>query len=372
MNKIAVNIPARSHQQPLSKAQQNFNRLIKQIEQGRATLAEWEALHGPYQKKFNAQLTPLLKDLEAIQIRIVHALDAASAKPGFSKRERADIADVIIDMLQGLPATRDDETLKSIFNKHSDMSYSEVEAEGQAEAKAMMKAAFGIELDGEVDLRSPESVLEHLQEKLQKEKAQQEAAEQARQERQARRKKSPKQLAKDAQEQANEQQLRLSIREIYRKLASALHPDREPDPQERERKTALMQRVNQAYEKNNLLQLLELQLELEHIDLAALHNVSDERLKHYNQILREQFEELRHEIMRVECQFMDQAGLDPFGSITPKAVMKSLTTEIANAQRDMRQLKTDLQSFESVPTLKAWIKRSRMAMEREARFDFPF
>ena len=48
-----------------------------------------------------------------------------------------------------------------------------------------------------------------------------------------------------------------SIREVYRKLAGALHPDRESDPQERERKTALMQRVNQAYAKNNLLQLLD-------------------------------------------------------------------------------------------------------------------
>lgn len=374
MSKVTVNISTRSHQQSLSKAQQTFNKLIKQIEQGRATLAEWEALRGPYQQKFSTQLTPLLKDAEEIQIQIVHALDAASAKLGFSKRERSDITGVIIDMVQGLLATRDDEALKAIFNKHSGVSYSEIEAEGQAEAKAMLKEAFGIELDGDVDLRSPESVLERLQEKLQKEEARQEAAAQAREERQAKRKKSPRQLAREAQEEANEQQLRLSIREIYRKLASTLHPDREPDPQERARKTALMQRVNQAYEKNNLLQLLELQLELEHIDQAALHNVSEERLKHYNQILREQFDELRHEIMRAEGAFMFQAGLDPdpFHAATPKAAMKALTAEIANAQRDIRQLKNDLKALETVPTLKAWIKRSRMAMERESRFGFPF
>ena len=373
MNKVTVNISPQAHQPKLSKAQQTFNKLIKQIEHGRAALAEWEALRGPYQQKFSTQLTPLLKDAEEIQIQIVHALDAANAKPGFSKREREDIGDVIIDMLQGLLPTRGDETLIAIFNKYSDMSYSDVEAEGQAEAKAMLKDAFGINLEGDVDLNSPESVLEHLQKKMQEEGAKEEAAEQARLEHQSKRKKSAKQLAREAQEEANEKQLRLSIREIYRKLASALHPDRETDPAEHERKTALMQRVNLAYEKNNLLQLLELQLELEHIDLAALQNVSEERLKHYNQILREQYDELRQEIMRAECHFIDlQAGLDPFGGITPKAVMKSLTAEIARAQRDIAQLKKDLKAFESIPALKAWIKRSRQEMERDSPFNFNF
>ena len=48
-----------------------------------------------------------------------------------------------------------------------------------------------------------------------------------------------------------------SVRDVYRKLVSALHPDREADGAERERKTALMQRANQAYERNDLLELLD-------------------------------------------------------------------------------------------------------------------
>lgn len=372
MSQTPVKISAGPSRPSLSKAQQTFNKLIKQIEQGRATLADWEALHGPYQKKFSGQLEPLLKDADDLQVKMVHELDAASTKTGFSKRERVDIADLITDMIQGLLVRRDDDDLKAIFNRHSHLDYSEVEAEGQAGAKSFMKDIFGIDLGDEVDLRSPESVLEHAQAQLHKQQAEQESAGQARREREAQRKKSPKQLAREAQQEDNEQQLRLSIREIYRKLASALHPDREPDAQERERKTALMQRVNQAYAENNLLQLLELQLELEHIDQAAMNNVSEARLKHYNQILREQFQELRHEIMRMECEYMDRAQLEPFATITPKTVMKALTTEIAAAQRDIRQLKKDLLAFETVPTLKAWIKRSRLESRRDDRFDFPF
>ena len=52
-----------------------------------------------------------------------------------------------------------------------------------------------------------------------------------------------------------------SIREIFRKLASALHPDRETDRKGCEVKTALILQVNRAYAGNDLLTLLELQIE---------------------------------------------------------------------------------------------------------------
>lgn len=372
MYKSSVNISTHANQPDLSKTQQIFNQLIRQIEQGRAALNEWEALRGTYQQKFRQQLLPLLKDAEDLHVKIVYALDEASAKSGFSKRERIDIANLLTEMAHGLLAIRDDEGLKAIFNKYSDISYDDIEAESRAEAKSLWKDMFGMDLDDNVDLRSPESVLEHAQAQLRKQNEQQEAAEQARQDARAKRRKSPKQLAKEAQHEANERQLRLSIREIYRKLASALHPDREPDAEERSRKTALMQRVNQAYEKNNLLQLLELQLELEHIDQSALNNVSEERLKHYIQILRGQLNELREEIVRVQGTFVEIARFDSFSAITPKTVMKALANEIADTQHNIRQLKKDLQAFDSMATLKTWLKSAHRELVRDSSLSFPF
>ncbi|MFT4510396.1 hypothetical protein [Caballeronia sp. 15711] len=79
-----------------------------------------------------------------------------------------------------------------------------------------------------------------------------------------------------------------------------MHPDREINPQERERKTALMQMANQAYRKNSLLQSMELQLALEQIDQSVINNIGEDRLKHYNKILKEQVGELDHEILHVE------------------------------------------------------------------------
>ena len=364
---------ARRHEQPhLSKGQKTFNALIKQIEQGRAQLAAWEAVETPYKQKYATELMPLFKDSEELQIKMLRCLDNAFTQGNLSKAERRKLAALITDTTQELLLTRDDDEIKAIFNKHSDVDYDDAEAANQAELKSTLEDVFGFELDDDLDLNSPESILEHAQKKFLEQQAQEDVAHKAWQEQRAKRKKSPKQLAAEAREQVEEQQLRHSIREIYRKLASALHPDRESDPQERERKTALMQRVNQAYDKNNLLLLLQLQLELEQIDQAHINNVSEDRLKHYNKILREQLTELQHEIMRVEGGFMAQTMLDPFAAITPDSVLRNLDAEIISIKRAIRDLKRDLLAFGDIYKLKAWLKTWRQPRGRETVDDFPF
>ncbi|AJZ59188.1 dnaJ domain protein [Paraburkholderia fungorum] len=140
--------------------------------------------------------------------------------------------------------------------------------------KSALEAMLGVELGDDVDMSSPGDVLQRAHAQMEQLQAQDALENQAREARRAKQKKTPRQLAAETREQVEQAELSLSIREVYRKLASALHPDRETDPQERERKTTLMQRANQAYSKNSLLQLLELQLELEHIDQSAINSMN--------------------------------------------------------------------------------------------------
>jgi len=162
------------------------------------------------------------------------------------------------------------------------------------------------------------------------------------------------------------------MREIYRKLASALHPDRETDARQREEKTALMQRVNQAYAANDLLALLELQLQIEQIDASHIANASAQRLKHYNKVLGEQLGEPRAEVDRVEMEFRMEFGLEPGWGTNPrklgevlKRTSRQWRAELAQQQRDMRMLG-------DVAATKRWLKRQRQ-LSREAEFDFePF
>ena len=367
-----LSIATGSSRSPLSKGQKAFNALIKQIEKKRTRLAAWEAAIPSYQRKYASELDPLMEDSVKLQVEMVHCLDRASGQKGLTRTERRTIAGVITDLAGDLIAARDDGELKAIYNRHSRSDYDAEEAAGMNGMKSALEDVLGFELGDDLDMSSPEDVLARAQAQMHERQAQYDADRQAREERLARRKKSAKQLAREAQQQAEEQQLRKSISEVYRKLVSALHPDRETDPQERERKTALMQRVNDAYGKNNLLQLLELQLELEHIDQTAIDKIGEDRLKHYNKILQDQLVDLEQEILRVEDGFRAQFGISPFMDVSPSTIMRDLAVEIVGVQHTIRDMKKDLLAFEDVKTLKAWLKGLRHQARMDDIDDMPF
>jgi len=358
---------ATDHDKPQSKGQKAFNSLIKQIEMQRAQLAAWEAAVPPYQQKYASEMLPLFDISEDLQIRMVHCFDQACDQKGLTKPERRKIAGLIIELAHPLIAERGDEALKTVYNRHSGSDYDGEEAAATQSVKSMLEDILNIDLGDELDPLSPDDILQRAQEQMQERQGKEDAYWREEDERHAMRKKSAKQLAKEAQQQAEEQQISQSIREVYRKLASALHPDRETDPQERDRKTALMQRVNQAYAKNNPLKLLELQLELEHIDQRAINNISEERLKHYNSILKEQLGELKEEISHAEDAFRMQFGIDPFVRLVPKTLMRHLASDIAALRREISALENDLRAFEDIKQLKVWLKGLR---RQRAMMDF--
>lgn len=363
---------AGQHTPRLSKGQKAFNALIKQIENRRVRLSAWEKAIPPYQKKYADELVPLVEASLEMQVEMVHCLDRASAQKGLTKTERRMITDLITELAGELVSESDEAELKAIYNKHSRSDYDKKEAANMMGLKSMLEEVLGFDLGDDTDNSSPEDIMQRAQERMQAMQMQYDAERQVRDERQAKRKKSAKQLAREVQQQAEEQQISLSIREVYRKLASALHPDRETDPQERIRKNTLMQRVNQAYDKKNLLQLLELQLELEHIDQHAINNISEDRLQHYNKILKEQLGELDQEIFHVEEGFKAQFGLSPFTDISPGSIMRGLARDIAGAQTAIGDLEKDLLVFEDIKTLKAWLREMRRQSRMDEFDDCPF
>lgn len=361
---------APDHDQPkLSKRQQAFNNLIKQIEKKRSRLSDWEAAIPFYRQKYTSELLPLVEKLVQAKIEIVRGLDQVSEKKELTKTERIVIASLIRKIAEQVLERHDDADLKAIYNKHSNIDYDSVKAASIESMKSMMEDMFGIEL-GDVDMNSPDDMLNHAKARIEEELAKNNANRQSGEEHQNKHKKSAKQLAKETRQQAEEQQASLSIREVYRKLASALHPDREPDAQERKRKTSLMQRVNEAYEKRNLLQLLKLQLELEHIDHATINNISEDRLKHYNKILKEQLVELEQEINYVEDEFVGQFGIDPFDRIAPNSIMRDLAAEIVEIHSTIQEIQKDILVFEDIKKTKVWLKKmQRQAFEVDDGYD---
>ncbi len=355
-----IRIATQPDQPILSKGQKTFNMLVKKIEASRHSLALWQATVLTYQLKVASDYAPLVQTFRELKAAMVHRLDKALDRGGLTKTDRRTVQNLICDVAEQLIVDTEDNTLKEIYNKHSETDFDAEEEAAVNSMKTTMESMFGVDLGDAADLNSPEDLLAQLDKQMEK-------AQQRRQEEQAghtQRRKTAKQLAREEKLNAEAAQTSLSIREVYRKLVSALHPDREPDIDERKRKTALMQRVNQAYDKKDLLQLLELQLELEQIDAKAIAGMSEERLRHFNKILEDQWAELEQEIAHLEMPLREQLNLPPFQRLMPEAVMPYLLRDIADLRRHIKQIQKEMSVPNNLVAFKVWIKSYR----REARW----
>lgn len=260
----------------------------------------------------------------------------------------------------------DRDELKPIFNKYNEFDYDERMDEAQSEMSDLMKGfvenMFDVEMDEDLDLSSPEQLKAHLQEKLREKLNAQEQIDT--QEPVKERKKTKKQLEKELRLQEEEALSQQSVREIYRKLAAALHPHREQDIDERIRKTELMQRVNAAYGKKDLLKLLALQLEIEQIDAEHLTQIADSRLKYFNKILKEQLEELNHEVYQIEDRFKMMLNMPYYELLTPKKLILYLNDDINYLKDELESLKSEIESFKNPSTVKAWLKHFKLPKKR--------
>ena len=362
-----LRIAPQSNKPTLSKGQKTFNTLVAKIETRRAELLQWQTVVQSCLQKVSSDYAPVAQELKQYQTAMVHGLDQVLDQKGLNKVERRAVQEIVCSLAGRLVAETGDEALKAIYNKHSDDDFDAEAASELEDMKQSMEDIFGIDLGDVTDVNSPEALLAKIKAQLEQAPSQEPRPNQ--------RKKTAKQLAREAEKKAEEDQTSLSIREVYRKLVSALHPDREPDLEERQRKTTLMQRVNQAYDKKDLLQLLELQLELEHIDAHSIAGMSEDRVKHFNKILKEQLAELEQEIAYVEMPLRSQLNLHPLQSLAPANVLPFFYRDLADLKRHVQEIKHDLDVLTNLSALKVWIKvyrRQAKAMQRDYDDDCPF
>ena len=358
MNSVApaVHIVSQNQQSTLSKSQKLFNNLIKKIDAERKRLVAWQTMIPFYHQKHASEFAPLTQTFNELRAELVRLFDKASAEKLFNKNDKAKLKDMISTIAAELIVENDDEDLKRIYNKHSGGDIDAEIKEEKSAMKAMMEDILGVDLGDDVDFGSPESMMAHVSEKMRQKLEDEEQVRQDYQERNVKRKRSAKTLAREAKQEAEAQNISQSIREVYRKLASALHPDKEQDALERDRKTALMQRVNIAYNNKDLLKLLELQLEVEQIDQAAIDTITEERLKYYNKILAEQSKELRMEVSAVSDFFRIRFNIAPDVSLSPETAIRNLEDDIKNLKKDISGLKDDLYLFQDLKSLKRHLK----------------
>lgn len=360
---LSLSIAAQSGK-PLSAPQKKFNSLIGRIEKQRKLLATWQAALPLCQERWSGEFKPLLDESHALHREFAFFLDQSGERLKLTKTDRRTLGELICELVSSLIGDGEDDALKALYNKHSGGDFDrDAQAENER-LKSAMEQAFGIDLGDDLNLDSGEDVAKRLFEKLQAQ-AEQPAP-----------RKGPggtgKKSAQQVRREEAEAQAGRSVREVYRKLASALHPDRETDAAERERKTGLMQRVNQAYDKGNLLDLLHLQLEVEQIDREHIGNLAEDRLRHYNRVLDEQLRGLQDEVHALEQAVKAQFDLDPFDKITPANLNSKLQGQVRLLREDVAFLKAERELLEDPRELKRWFKEEREQQREDALGNMPF
>lgn len=328
---------------PLGAAQKSFNRLTERIRRGRETLASWEAFIPRFRGRLAVEAEPVLGKIAGVERQIVQQLAALLAAKGkgerLSPRRREKARWHLLETIESLLAREPDAELEALYDRYGDIPHAEQRKLEIEMAEEMFGEMLGHDAMRGHKAKSVDDLAQHAAEKIASGEAQWRDSPRPRSRREDQRAKRAAERKAEAQREAS-----LSVREIYRKLASALHPDREADAAERERKTGLLQRANRAYERNDLLELLTLQIETEQIDLAALSNAPEERLRRYNQVLLDQATALDSQIGELTGAFRVEFNLT-MRDVTPQRVdqafdehLRDMHVLLANRERDLERL----------------------------------
>lgn len=338
-----------SRNKPADKAQARLHTLIKQIEGMRREVEAWREGIPRYLQRIDNELKPLEAEVERTHCQVAFVLETALQTKGMltGKVQRRKVTEAILEICADhlLNANEVNPDIRALHDRYSQHSYAEIEAEQQAVESQLMAALFG----GEPEDYADQTIAEVMAEQMAGSRSQAEEPAPHRGRKPAREKAPSK--AEQAQVEASQ-----TVRTVFRKLASALHPDRESDPAERERKTALMQRVNDAYAKGDLLQLLNLQLEIEQIDTEHLAQLSEQQRKHYQALFNHQLKELKSELEHLTAPFRALMNRH-YGKLLPAEVDRSISAELCNMQAELARLQAQVSDFADKDKLRAFFRK---------------
>lgn len=329
----------------LNKKQKEFNQLTEKIELLEQQIPELKNAYEQILARYPKELTPLVLEYQTFRVEIVHIMDRAYDANIYRNLYLLKLAHLITEASFELITHYHFEELIPVFNKYSAESYEVVLARHQTAQEVTI---------AEEPVQIPEKTVSSVSfHELDPEEQRRIKAEQ----RQSR-----------IQEQ-NLPKTTRSVRNVYTDLVKAFHPDRELDDEEKLRKTEIMKAVTEAYQRNNLMELLRLQIDFNQIDQSQLENLDKAQLNYYNKVLSEQLEELETEKQAIQKQLADITGLLP-------QHINSLTTAIVKFNTNVNQAKIDVKEIRnlikvwSIPSrLHAYLKTYRIPNEPELEED---
>ncbi len=345
-------------------AQKRFNKLVTSVEAARAESETLRRVTDAHRLAHYQAMHALSTEVVQLQKSMLAFLDARLQAKGLTASQKQQASRILLSLCEQLEHL-EDAAVEAVLARYvspedlADRAYAEELA--AQEAKEFMEAHLGTRFGGQ-DFKTPEDVLRAA---LEHERAQATARAEKRGAKKAKR-------APNAREQAaakKQLDAQSALRTIYRQLASALHPDRASDADDRDRKTALMKAVNAAYERKDLTELLRMQLTVEQVDATKLAAMSDEKLQAMCVLLNEQHKALQEDIHNQRMELAHDFGYDPDLRFREEYLQEVIAQQQQTLRDQAAFMREDLACVQDDKAFKAWLKeqtRSTKAALREA------
>lgn len=339
---------------PLSKQQKRLNQLTSRITEQEEQLAELRAAIEQARQRIQGELVPLQRKQQQARVDLVRLFDQVHERYAWTNAETRKLRHLITSLAYELIQQGYDE-LKPIYDRYDDTGFeaalAEADAVSVAQIRRIAEAKFGLLIDPARSFATPDELLAYLQGLLRERALAEQQRQQEAADRRAQEPKSEKRLAREVRAL----NVTKAVRALYLDLVKAFHPDRELDPAEKERKTAIMQRVTEAYEKSDLMGLFRLQLEFERIDQKQLAALADSQLQHYNKILAQQVEELDEQLAALTNELNAMLGRSGSGPVAVRSLDYVISSDIKAAKADAKSLRALVKALADPTQLKAWL-----------------
>ena len=351
----------------MSPEMKAFNRALVRIDKIKAQMAEMEATCQAHQQAKQAELQPLLAQETQLIREMVLFLDGHLELKSLSKTQRKTATTLLLTLAASL-ASHGDAEMAELHDRRSPQTLDDIEKESAKAAamsfQDMMEHVLGERTPDLEGVDDPEEMmrasLRHIEKLQEEDRLRREAASAARK---AKRKPS----AAQEQAQAAQEHADVTLKTIFRQIASRLHPDREPDEQERLRKTALMSEANAAYDRKDLVALMNIQLQAEMVDRDHASRLSAERLAALTLLLKQQAAELERERQMAQQRWMHQLNV-PFGlSLQPAMLRSWLNQTLSEYNERLTHWREDLAQVQEETGFRAWLNEQTKVLKEQER-----
>lgn len=351
-------------QAPLTPAQQRFNALLARIEQLSGQIERLQAWSDRHRYAHIQALRESVQLAQAHRKSLLLFVHERLQTADFTERQQRMARGLVRGLIDHLAASADPQVqaLADLYVSEEDtLEAAQEQAEAAQRLRERIEEALGQPIEKAGQYQTPEEMMQAGMRQWQR---QQEADEQ---------RKAAKRAAKKAHKQAQkksaaaekgevppavlrEADAKSAIRTVFRQLASALHPDREPDEQERLRKTALMSEVNAAYEKNELSTLLRLQIQVTQVNPQNATRMADAQLIAMASLLKEQVAALEDDLDALQSRLSRELCVPVRADVDEAAMTQALQRIQADQRHNADSLAADLRRIQNDAELKRWLK----------------